>query len=291
MVFFCLLLPRAAEILKTSRPHLLRLPWHAHPAGNHKTRHCNRCRLQLQLRRGTATRPSGIICGCRVAALVFVVCCASLGRETGNWKIGNMFLQRRHRQPVTSPSPSPSPSCHLPSPVAAAATALIGLLHRRRRHSATFLCHAAWATRTAIALLVLLAVATASTTTRAAALSTDAPSGMRIQTLLVNCTRELLDMQLHLSQNFRGLLYAKDFTLECRSRGQNAAHIQLRVPTSGCGVRAEPLPDGGMEYTVRVMLQMEQKLRQSSDILRTVRCQLPAKAMGMTLPPLSGRDR
>lgn len=114
---------------------------------------------------------------------------------------------------------------------------------------------------------------------------------MRIQTLLVNCTRELLDMQLQLSQNFRGLLYAKDFTLECRSRGQNSAHIQLRVPTSGCGVRAEPLPDGGMEYTVRVMLQMEQKLRQSSDILRTVRCQLPAKAMGMTLPPLSGRDR
>lgn len=231
-----------------------------------------------------------------VAAVVFVsVVVARLGRETGNWKIGNMFLQRRHRQPVTSPSPSPS--CHLPSPVATAATALIGLLHHRRRHSATFLCHAAWATRTAIALLVLLAVATASTTTRAAALSTDAPApagqatGMRIQTLLVNCTRELLDMQLQLSQNFRGLLYAKDFTLECRSRGQNSAHIQLRVPTSGCGVRAEPLPDGGMEYTVRVMLQMEQKLRQSSDILRTVRCQLPAKAMGMTLPPLSGRDR
>lgn len=97
-------------------------------------------------------------------------------------------------------------------------------------------------------------------------------------------------MQLQLSRNFRGLLYAKDFTLECRSRGQNTDHIQLRVPTSGCGVRAEPMPDGGMEYTVRIMLQMEQKLRQSSDILRTVRCQLPAKAMGMPLP-LTGRDR
>ncbi|KAL7745312.1 hypothetical protein ACLKA6_015335 [Drosophila palustris] len=113
---------------------------------------------------------------------------------------------------------------------------------------------------------------------------------MQIETLQVNCTRELLDMQLTLSRKFRGLLYAKDFPLECRSRGQDDAHIALHVPTSGCGVRAEPLPDGGMEYTVRIMLQMEQKLRQSTDILRTVRCQLPAKAMGMPLP-LTGRDR
>lgn len=113
---------------------------------------------------------------------------------------------------------------------------------------------------------------------------------MQIQTLQVNCTRDLMDMQLELSRSFRGLLYAKDFPLECRSRGQDATQITLRVPTSGCGVRAEPLPDGGMEYTVRIMLQMEQKLRQSTDILRTVRCQLPAKAMGMPLP-LTGRDR
>ncbi|XP_017869004.1 PREDICTED: uncharacterized protein LOC108617750, partial [Drosophila arizonae] len=120
--------------------------------------------------------------------------------------------------------------------------------------------------------------------------SSSTPTSMRIQTLQVNCTRELLEMQLTLSRAFRGLLYAKDFPLECRSRGQDATHIALRLPTSGCGVRAEPLPDGGMEYTVRIMLQTEQKLRQSTDILRTVRCQLPAKAMGMPLP-LHGRDR
>ncbi|KAH8275911.1 hypothetical protein KR044_006351, partial [Drosophila immigrans] len=120
--------------------------------------------------------------------------------------------------------------------------------------------------------------------------SSSASSSMQIQTLQVNCTRELLDMQLTLNRNFRGLLYAKDFPLECRARGQDAAHIALRVPTSGCGVRAEPLENGGMEYTVRIMLQTAQKLRQSTDILRTVRCQLPAQAMGMPLP-LTGRDR
>lgn len=169
------------------------------------------------------------------------------------------------------------------------AALVVALLHRRRRRR-LFVCHASWATRTLV-LLLLLAVAskTATATATAAAAATTA-TAMQIESLQVNCTRELLDMQLTLSRKFRGLLYAKDFPLECRSRGQDATQIALHVPTSGCGVRAEPLPDGGMEYTVRIMLQMEQKLRQSTDILRTVRCQLPAKAMGMPLP-LTGRDR
>ncbi|EDW65693.1 uncharacterized protein cyr [Drosophila virilis] len=176
-------------------------------------------------------------------------------------------------------------------------SALIGLMHRQvepqQQQQQQFVCHAGWATRTAIALGVFLAAASATAlgTPAVAAAAAPAAGSMQIQMLQVNCTRELLDMQLTLSRTFRGLLYAKDFPLECRSRGQDATQIALRVPTSGCGVRAEPLPDGSMEYTVRIMLQMEQKLRQSTDILRTVRCQLPAKAMGMPLPPLHGRDR
>ncbi|BFG00870.1 uncharacterized protein DMAD_00771 [Drosophila madeirensis] len=144
--------------------------------------------------------------------------------------------------------------------------AVIGLLHLPQ-----FVCHASWATRT--------------TLTAAATTSTDTSPVPRLQ---VNCSREMLDMQLLLSRPFRGLLYAKDFPLECRSRGKDSTHLQLRIPTSGCGVRADPLADGGIEYTVRVMLQMEQKLRQSTDILSSVRCQLPAKAMGMPLPGVPG---
>lgn len=101
-------------------------------------------------------------------------------------------------------------------------------------------------------------------------------------------------MQLELSRPFRGLLYAKDFPLECRTRGLDSTHLNLRIPTSGCGVRAEPLDDGSLEYSVRVMLQMEQKLRQSTDILSSVRCQLPATEMGMALPSWraeNGRER
>ncbi|KAH8419976.1 hypothetical protein KR009_004609 [Drosophila setifemur] len=159
-------------------------------------------------------------------------------------------------------------------------TAVIGLLHLPQ-----FVCHAGWASRTSL---------NAINDTSSSSSSSASSSTMQIQTLQVNCSRDLLEMQLELSRPFRGLLYAKDFPLECRARGQDSTHLQLRIPTSGCGVRAEPLDDGSLEYSVRVMLQMEQKLRQSTDILSSVRCQLPAKAMGMPLPGLkvdNGRER
>lgn len=103
-----------------------------------------------------------------------------------------------------------------------------------------------------------------------------------------NCTRDLFTMRIDLNRDFRGLVYAKDFPLECSARGNAHQNITLRLPTSGCGVRAEPRADGVMELSVRVMLQMEQKLRQSSDILRTVRCKLPPTAMGMMVGPIAG---
>ena len=93
---------------------------------------------------------------------------------------------------------------------------------------------------------------------------------------------------IDLNRDFRGLVYAKDFPLECSARGNAHQNVTLRLPTSGCGVRAEPRADGVMELSVRVMLQMEQKLRQSSDILRTVRCKLPPTAMGMMVGPIAG---
>ncbi|KAH8244737.1 hypothetical protein KR038_005906 [Drosophila bunnanda] len=168
-------------------------------------------------------------------------------------------------------------SCSSPSQWWLRLAAVIGLLHLPQ-----FVCHASWATR---------AIDDNGNTSKAA---TSPGNTMQIQTLQVNCSRDLLEMHLELSRPFRGLLYAKDFPLECRSRGQDSTRLQLRIPTSGCGVRAEPLEDGSLEYTVRVMLQMEQKLRQSTDILSSVRCQLPANAMGMPVPalrPETGRER
>lgn len=105
----------------------------------------------------------------------------------------------------------------------------------------------------------------------------------KILSTRTNCTRDLFEMHIQLDRSFRGILYAKDFPLECRSRGTSHFNITLRLPTSSCGVRVEPCPDGTMELSVHVMLQMEKKLHQSTDILRIMRCKLPMNAMGMTL--------
>uniref|UniRef100_A0A0A1XJ16 Putative regulator of ribonuclease activity n=1 Tax=Zeugodacus cucurbitae TaxID=28588 RepID=A0A0A1XJ16_ZEUCU len=109
----------------------------------------------------------------------------------------------------------------------------------------------------------------------------------KVLSVHTNCTRDLFTMRIDLNRDFRGLVYAKDFPLECSARGNAQQNVTLRLPTSGCGVRAEPRADGVMELSVRVMLQMEQKLRQSSDILRTVRCKLPPTAMGMMVGPIA----
>uniref|UniRef100_A0A1I8P6J0 ZP domain-containing protein n=1 Tax=Stomoxys calcitrans TaxID=35570 RepID=A0A1I8P6J0_STOCA len=105
----------------------------------------------------------------------------------------------------------------------------------------------------------------------------------KITKIFTNCTRSSLEMRLELNMPFHGLLYAKEFPHECRARGISESHISLRLPTSGCGVRVEPRPDGSMELSVRIMMQMEEKLRQSSDILKTIKCRLPLNALGMSL--------
>lgn len=108
-------------------------------------------------------------------------------------------------------------------------------------------------------------------------------SRYKIAKIFTNCSRSSFEMHIEMNLPFHGLLYAKEFPQECRARGTSETNITLRLPTSGCGVRVEPRSDGSMELSVRIMMQMEEKLRQSSDILRTVKCMLPQNAMGMNL--------
>lgn len=152
----------------------------------------------------------------------------------------------------------------------------------------------------------------------------------RILSIETNCSRETFEIRVNLNRSFRGLLFAKDFQNECRTRGvpqyskTNRTSIVLRLPTSGCGVRTESIrknrnsnnlktnsiaedevgddadeddddgeedssnisdgkEDGELEMSVKIMLQMDAKLRQSSDIIRRVKCNLPAKMMSMDL--------
>lgn len=161
----------------------------------------------------------------------------------------------------------------------------------------------------------------------------------KILTIETNCSRETFEIRVNLNRSFRGLLFAKDFQNECRTRGvpqyskTNRTSIVLRLPTSGCGVRTESIrknrnsnnlktnsiaedddgedgngddsdeddddgeeedssssssisdgkEDGELEMSVKIMLQMDAKLRQSSDIIRRVKCNLPSKMMSMDL--------
>lgn len=107
----------------------------------------------------------------------------------------------------------------------------------------------------------------------------------RITSIQTNCSRDTFEMHLELNRAFHGLLYAKDFAHECRAHGTDERNVTLRLPTSGCGVRVEMhrQNDDVIELSVRVMLQIEEKLRQSIDILRTVRCKLPLMEMGLSL--------
>ncbi|KAM7348181.1 cypher [Cochliomyia hominivorax] len=116
-------------------------------------------------------------------------------------------------------------------------------------------------------------------------------SRFKIAKVFTNCTREMFEMRVELNRPFHGLLYAKEFPHECRARGTSETNITLRLPTSGCGVRVEPRHDGSMELSVRIMMQMEEKLRQSSDILKTVKCKLPLTAMGMLLAGVEGKNK
>lgn len=118
-----------------------------------------------------------------------------------------------------------------------------------------------------------------------------AKTRFKIAKVFTNCTREMFEMRVELNRPFHGLLYAKDFPHECRARGTSESNITLRLPTSGCGVRVEPKHDGSMELSVRIMMQMEEKLRQSSDILKTVKCKLPLTAMGMFFAGMEGKSK
>ena len=55
------------------------------------------------------------------------------------------------------------------------------------------------------------------------------------------------------------------------------------MPTSGCGIRSEAQTDGSLEMSVRLVIQMDEKLRQRSDLERMVRCNLPNQMMEMNI--------
>lgn len=55
------------------------------------------------------------------------------------------------------------------------------------------------------------------------------------------------------------------------------------MPTAGCGIRSEHRNDGTYELSVKLIMQMDEKLRQMSDVKTVVRCILPDNMMSMNI--------
>lgn len=96
-----------------------------------------------------------------------------------------------------------------------------------------------------------------------------------------NCTRDVFNVKMDLAKPFRGVIFAKDFLDECRTNGNQTATVVMSMATAGCGIRSEHRDDGTYELSVQLVMQMDGKLRQMSDIKTVVRCILPAKMMSI----------
>ncbi|XP_054280402.1 uncharacterized protein LOC128998325 [Macrosteles quadrilineatus] len=93
------------------------------------------------------------------------------------------------------------------------------------------------------------------------------------------CSISSMNVTLTLEQEFSGVVYAKGFPLECRALGSRENSVSLHLTTSGCGVRITPHKDGGLLYSVMVVVQMAKHLQQVSDPMIPVSCVLTQDKM------------
>lgn len=98
-----------------------------------------------------------------------------------------------------------------------------------------------------------------------------------------NCTRDSFNIHFDFNKPFRGAVYAKDFRNECKSFGNYSPSLRLSLATSGCGVRSEILNNGNVEQSIIIVIQMDNKLRQRSDVEKVVKCTLPQSMMSMNV--------
>ncbi|KAJ6635223.1 hypothetical protein Bhyg_13807 [Pseudolycoriella hygida] len=102
-----------------------------------------------------------------------------------------------------------------------------------------------------------------------------------------NCSREFFNINLHLDRSFKGVVFAKDFSDECRVKGDYTSTVGIRLPTSGCGVRSDTRNDDQYEFSVHLVIQMDEKLRQSSDAHRIARCSISKDLMATDVPTVT----
>ncbi|KAM3960244.1 cypher [Aphomia sociella] len=109
----------------------------------------------------------------------------------------------------------------------------------------------------------------------------------RVVDLSTTCDKSSVTINLDMEQPFKGLVFSKDFSRECRVQGNFQNKISLHLPSNACGVRTsalnttveEPDEDEDLYYNVELIVQMDKHLQQSSDQELLVRCKLQRRAV------------
>ncbi|XP_039757219.1 uncharacterized protein LOC120631630 [Pararge aegeria] len=118
----------------------------------------------------------------------------------------------------------------------------------------------------------------------------------KVRDVTTSCDKGSISIHLDMEQPFKGLVFSKDFSRECRVQGQMQSKISLHLPTNACGVRTstinttvdEPGDHEDLYYTVELVVQMDRQLQQSSDQDLIVRCKLQPRAVRIISSALEG---
>ncbi|XP_063625410.1 uncharacterized protein LOC134797107 isoform X4 [Cydia splendana] len=113
----------------------------------------------------------------------------------------------------------------------------------------------------------------------------------RVVDVSTTCDRGSFTVSLEMAQPFKGLLFSKDFSRECRVQGNHKTKVSLHLPTNACGVRSSTLnttSDDQLYYTVELVVQMDRMLQQSTDQELVVRCKLQPRAVRINSSALEG---
>ncbi|KAG7301977.1 hypothetical protein JYU34_013427 [Plutella xylostella] len=120
--------------------------------------------------------------------------------------------------------------------------------------------------------------------------------GNRVIDVKTTCNKESFSVQLEMERPFKGLIFSKDFSRECRAQGNQQSQITIHIPSNACGVRTSALnsslvdPDDEehLYYSVELVVQMDRQLQQSTDQEIFVRCKLQPRAVRINSPALDG---
>jgi len=94
----------------------------------------------------------------------------------------------------------------------------------------------------------------------------------KIANINSTCDLKTFNITIETADPFKGVLFAKEFSQECRKFGTMKNSLTLNLPTAACGVRLGTSSNGKMFYEVIIIVQQDKHLQQFTDQERNVQC-------------------